>query len=91
MTEIALLFLIVYYVFVAKRIELNANPPIALQIIAVVFFSLSFVFEMILLFTYGIGLEGSALRTIIFRPVFYLGFIGLSVYFMLPPPQPNKA
>lgn len=91
MTQVAMLFLIVYYVFVAKRMDKNVKPPVTLQIIALVFFILSYICEMVLFFVYGIGLEGDSLRTMIFRPVFYLGFIGLSVYFMLPPQQPNKS
>ena len=90
LTQFGMLFLIIYYVFIARTMEKNAVPPVTLQILALVFFALSLICEMVLLFVYGIGLEGNPLQTMIFRPVFYLGFIGLSVYFMLPPPQPNK-
>lgn len=90
LTQFGMLFLIIYYVFIARTMEKNATPPVALQMLALVFFALGLICEMILLFAYGIGLEGTPLRTMIFRPVFYLGFIGLAVYFMLPPTQPNK-
>ena len=85
MTQAALLLLIVYYVFILKMLPLYPKASVILPAIAMVLFLCSLILEAILFFAYGIGLEASPLRTIVSRPVFYLGFIGLCVYFLIPP------
>ena len=49
------------------------------------FLLISLVFEALLFFIYNVGLEGNAIRTLVSRPIFYFGFIGLSLSFLYPP------
>lgn len=84
LTQAAFLILLVYYVFVLKNLPLYPKLSVLLPVVAILFFLSSFVMEMVLFFTYNIGLEGNGLRTIVIRPVFYLGFILLCVFFLFP-------
>ena len=85
MTQAALLILIIYYVFIRKEYPFLIIASVVLLLIAMILFLCSLFLEMILFFVYSIGLEPSMLRTAVSRPLFYLGFIGLSGYFMFPP------
>ena len=80
-----LLILFVYYVFIRKRTPFFPRASVLLPVAAIVLFLLSLAAEAILFFGYGIGLEPSVLRTVVIRPVFYLGFVGMSAYFLYPP------
>lgn len=84
LTLAALLILLVYYVFVIKNLPLHPKLAVILPLAAALCFLASLVMEAVLLFGYGIGLEATRLRTLVIRPVFYLGFIGLSVFFLFP-------
>lgn len=83
MTQIALLALFVNYAFVQKNLPFYPRASAILPLSALILFVCSFALEVILFFVYGIGLEASQLRTLVIRPVFYLGFICLSAYFYL--------
>lgn len=85
MTQIAFLILIVYYAFMLKYIPFYPKACFIIPLIAVLLFTASLVLDMILFYGYGVILEGSKIRTAVVIPVFYLGFIGMSVYFMFPP------
>lgn len=85
MTQAGLLILIVYYAFLLKRISFYPKLCVIVPLIAAILFTASLVLEMIIFYGYGVVLEGSKLRTAVVIPVFYLGFIGMSVYFMFPP------
>lgn len=85
MTLAGMLVLLVYYLFIHKRIPPYPIANVVLPLIALALFLCSFVLEIILYFAHGIGLEANAQRTIVMRPVFYLGFICLSAYFLFPP------
>ena len=85
MTIVALVILFIYYAFIVKRIILYPRASIILPLSAMILFLLSLIAEAILFFEYGFGLEANPLRTVVIRPVFYLGFIGLSAYFLFPP------
>lgn len=84
MTQVGLLLLIIYYAFILKRVSFYPGAAVALPTIAIILFLCSLILEAILFFVYGIGVEDSMLRTAVIRPVFYLGFIGLSLYFLFP-------
>ena len=85
MTQAALLLLLIYYVFILKRLPLYPRASVIIPIIAIILFLCSLILEAILFFLYGIGLEANMLRSAVMRPVFYLGFICLSRYFLFPP------
>ena len=85
LTQAALLLLIIFYVFIIKALPFYPRASVILPTIAIILFLCSLVLEMILFFVYGIGLEANTLRTLVMRPVFYLGFICLSLYFLFPP------
>ena len=85
LTQAALLLLIIFYVFILKALPFYPRASVILPTIAIILFLCSLVLEMILFFVYGIGLEANTLRTLVMRPVFYLGFICLSLYFLFPP------
>lgn len=84
-TQVALLLLIIYYVFFLKKRPFFPRTSVLILITALVLFVCGFALEIVLYIVYGIGLEASPLRTMLSRPVFYLSFIGLSVYFLFPP------
>ena len=85
-TLIALLLLFVYYAFIVKRLPLFPKAAFSLPLSALILFVCGLAVEAVLFFVFGIGIEESLLRTVIMRPVFYLGFIGLSAYFLIPSP-----
>lgn len=84
MTQLALLFLFIHYAFTLRNLPRFYKAPLVLPILALVLFIGSFILEAILYFVYGIGLEANLLRTAVSRPMFYLGFIGLSIYSLFP-------
>lgn len=84
-TQIGLLLLLIYYIFILKNLPFYPRAGVALPTAAAVLFLCGLALEAVLYFVYGIGLETSPLRTIVMRPVFYLGLIGLSLYFLFPP------
>ena len=84
-TVVGMLILFVFYAFIRKRYLLFPKAAALLPKIAMVLFLCSLILEAILFLAYGIGAESSTLRNIVIRPVFYLGFIGLSAFFLYPP------
>lgn len=85
MTLAALLVLFCYYAFVVKNLPLYAKSSVILPLFALLLFLGSFALEIVLFYKYGMGLETNTLRTMVIRPVFYMSFISLSVYFLIPP------
>lgn len=84
LTLTAMLILLVYCLFIRRRYLLFPKAFVRMPAITLILFLCSFVMDMILLYGYGIPLEASMLRTAVMRPIFYLGFIGLCVYYLLP-------
>ena len=84
-TQAALLILLVYSMFIRKAFLYFPKSRVILPVLALTLFLCSLILEAILFFAYGIGLEANLLRTAVMRPVFYLGLIGLSVYFLFLP------
>lgn len=87
LTQAALLSLIVYYIFIVKNLPQYPRLSVFLPSAALLLFLISFALEIILFFVFGIGMETNALRTMVMRPVFFLGFIALTVYFLFPPKE----
>ena len=85
MTLMALIILLVYYTFIRRNMPLYPKLSVILPISAMILFILSFAAEILLFAIYRFGVEDSMIRTLFSRPVFYLGFIGLSAYFLYPP------
>lgn len=86
MTLGGMLVLLLFFVFILPRLPYYRRLAVLLPLFALVLFLLSFIVDILLFFVFRVALEASSLRTILARPVFYLGFIGLSLYFLLPPP-----
>ena len=86
LTLAALLILFVYYAFILRNLPLHPKMSVILPVAVIIGFVGCVVCEALLFFGVGFGLEASPLRTLVIRPVFYLGFIGLCVYFLFPPP-----
>lgn len=86
MTLAGMLVLLLFFVFILPRLPYYRRLAVLLPLFALVLFLLSFIVDILLFFVFRVALEASSLRTILARPVFYLGFIGLSLYFLLPPP-----
>ena len=86
LTLAALLMLFVYYAFILRNLPLHPKMSVILPVAVIIGFVGCVVCEALLFFGFGFGLEASPLRTLVIRPVFYLGFIGLCVYFLFPPP-----
>ena len=84
LTLIAMIELFVFYAFTLRKLQFNERAPSFLPVSAIVLFLLSLAMEAILFFVYGVCIEANALRTLVSRPIFYLGFIGLSLYFLFP-------
>lgn len=84
LTPVAFLFLLVYYTFILKKLPFYPRARVLLPVIAAVLFFCSLVLEAILFLVYGFYTEANALRTAVIRPVFYMGFIGLSLHFLYP-------
>ena len=85
MSLMALIILLVYYTFIRRNMPLYPKLSVVLPISAMILFILSFAAEILLFAIYRFGVEDSMIRTLFSRPVFYLGFIGLSAYFLYPP------
>lgn len=85
MSQMALIILLVYYTFIRRNMPLYPKLSVILPISAMILFILSFAAEILLFAIYRFGVEDSMIRTLFSRPVFYLGFIGLSAYFLYPP------
>ena len=90
MTLAGMLFLFAYYAFIIKDRPLYPTTSVVLPLLAFISFLTGLVLETILLFGYGIGVEASGLRTLVMRPVFYFGFLGLSGYFLFPPQKTDE-
>lgn len=84
MMLLALMILFVYFVFILNQLPFFPRAGVILPRTAIILLLLGMIGEMILLFAYGIGLEASLLRSAVMQPVFYLGFIGLSLHFLYP-------
>lgn len=84
LTQAALLILLIYYAFIRNKISFFPVASVLLPVIAMLMFLYSFVLEILLFFMFKVSLEASPLRTVLIRPVFYLGFIGLSAGFLFP-------
>lgn len=84
LTLLALFLLFVYYTIIIRRPLLFLKASTFLPVLIIVLFLISLILEMIIFLGYGINIEASALRTAVIRPVFYLGFIGLTAYYLLP-------
>ena len=89
LTLLGILDLTIYYIIIRKRNPFKRWVTVVFMVIAMVFFVAGLVLEGILLFKYNIGMEPNKLCTLITRPIFYLSFVGLCVYFLFPPP-PNE-
>lgn len=84
-TQFGLLLLLIYYIFILKMLPFFPRAAVAFPLAAMLLFFSSLVIEAVMFFVYGIGLEANLIRTVVMRPVFYLGLMGLSVYFLFPP------
>lgn len=89
LTLAGLLILFLFYALVVRNLELYPKASFYLPLAAMILFVCSLILEIILFFAYGICLEANVLRTVVIRPVFYLGFIALSAFFLFPPPLPK--
>ena len=89
MTLVGLLLLLIYYTF-KKRILRHPLAAILLPLSAKILFLLCFIAEVSLFCGHDIGLEANTIRTVIIRPVFYFGLIGLSSFFLLPPDRKSR-
>ena len=87
LTVVALLYLLVFYAFILNRLSFRPWASAFLPLFAIALFLCCLVLEAIMFFAFGIGLEDSPLRTLVSRPLFYLGFIGLSAYFLFAPQE----
>lgn len=84
MMLLGLMILFVYYTFILNRLPFFPRAGVILPRTAIALFLLSLIAEAILFFGYGMGLEANTIRSIVMQPVFYLGFIGLSLHFLYP-------
>lgn len=84
LTLIGMLVLFVYYAFFHGYRPLYPVLCVILPSLAIVLFAASLACEAVLFFGYGIILEDNLIRTVVIRPVFYMAFIGLSLYFLIP-------
>ena len=84
MMLLALMILFVYYAFILNRLPFFPRAGVILPRTAIILLLLSMIAEAILFFVYGIGLEANAIRSMVMQPVYYLGFIGLSLHFLYP-------
>lgn len=89
-TQLALLALFVLFVFILPKRPFFPRLCVLLPLLALLLFVAGFVCDTLLFFGFHVMVEASPLRTMLVRPVFYLGFIGLSLYFLLPPPMPSE-
>lgn len=85
LVQAALFLLLFYYTFIVRRLPLFPRASVIFPLIVMVLFTLSLIIEEIIIFAYGIIIEANFIRTIVMRPVFYLGFICLCAYFIFHP------
>ena len=84
-TLLALAVLFVYYAFIRTDLMFYNKAAVLLPLSAIVLLLGSLVLEAILFFGFRVMVEANVLRTLVIRPVFYLGFIGMAVFFLFPP------
>lgn len=84
MMLLGLMILFIYYAFILNRLPFFPRAGVILPRTAIALFLLSLIAEAILFFGYGMGLEANTIRSMVMQPVFYLGFIGLSLHFLYP-------
>ena len=84
-TLAAFLLLLIFFIFILKRLPFYPRARVVLPVIAMILFVIALIAEALLFFLYNTGMEASFLRTVVIRPIFYLGFIGLSAYFLFDP------
>ena len=89
-TVAALTILIAYFTFVVKDLPAYPRASFALPLCALILFTVGLAVEAVLYFVFNIGLEMTVLRTLVSRPLFYLGFITLCVHFMIQPKIPDE-
>ena len=85
MTLAGMLVLFIYYAFILKNLPLYPRMSVILPAAAIILFLGTLILEAVLFFAFGFAMESSPLRTMVIRPVFSLGFVGLSAYFLFPP------
>lgn len=85
LTLLGMMVLFFHYSFILKGLPLFPRASVIFPLAAIILFALSLGLEAVLFFVYRIDLEANTLRTIVIRPVFYFGLIGLSAYFLFPP------
>ncbi len=83
-TQAAMLILFVYYAYIIKSLLQYPKASFILPLSAALLFLCALVIDTILFFGFHVNLEANLIRTVVMRPVFYLGFIGLCVYFLFP-------
>lgn len=81
----AMAVLLFYYAFIVRRLPFFPRASVILPLIVLILFVCSFTLEILLFSLFGVYTEASPLRTAVSRPLFYLGFICLSAYFLFPP------
>lgn len=91
LTLLGMMVLFFHYSFILKGLPLFPRASVIFPLAAIILFALSMGLEAVLFFVYHIDLEANTIRTIIIRPVFYLGFIALSAYFLFPPEIADNA
>lgn len=84
LTLAGFLILFAFFTFILRDLPFHPKAAVGFPVAAVIVFSLSLIMEIILFFAYGMLFEANVLRTVVIRPVFYLGFIGLSLHFLYP-------
>lgn len=89
-TLIAMLLLLVYYAFIIRRLPRFPRASVIFPLVSLILFTCGFICEIVLFGVYGVGLEANTIRTVLSRPTFYLGFMGLSAYFLIPPELPKQ-
>lgn len=90
MTLAGMLIMVVYYLFVRGGVFFFPKLSVILPVTAMALFLLSLIAEAVMFFVYGIGLEANTLRTLVIRPVFYLGMMGLCAIYLFRPPVPPE-
>ena len=84
LTLAALLIVFVYYTFIIKNLPYHPKASVILPVFAMMMFLFCLVLEIILFAACKMLVEANPLRTAVIRPVFYLGFIFLCIYFLFP-------
>ena len=89
LTIAGMLFLLIFYAFILKNLPFHRKSSVIIPLVALISFVCALALEAILFFVYHIGLEQTPIRTLISRPIFYLSFIGLALYFLYPQTIPE--